>query len=227
MEKTFTKIYQKEIWGKERGSGAGSSVAYNKRYIAFLEDIINHPDNQIHHILDLGCGDWQFSQTLNFTGKYYLGVDCVKSVIDHHNSHFQVQNEENGLETRIQFLHQDFSQLNNVNNLINDPPEVWDLVILKDVLQHWSDQQITVWLDNFLKNTNFRFILITNGWKQTDVPRNVVNRYHYSKLNAEKYPLNKYHPEILFYYRYKQVSLIKAGNTPDLVTTHALENKEK
>lgn len=52
--KTFTKIYQRQILGKERGSGAGSSIPYNKRDVEFLEAIIHRRGNNIETILDLG-----------------------------------------------------------------------------------------------------------------------------------------------------------------------------
>ena len=48
--------------------------------------------------------------------------------------------------------------------------------------------------------------------------RSVDNRYCYSKLDASKYPLNKYNPEILFNYRYKQVSLIKKNECGELIS---------
>ena len=37
---------------------------------------------KIKSVCDIGCGDWQFSQYIDFKGFKYTGIDCVKSVID-------------------------------------------------------------------------------------------------------------------------------------------------
>ena len=40
MKKEFTHIYDKELWGKGKGSGPGSSLLVNKKYISFLESFL-------------------------------------------------------------------------------------------------------------------------------------------------------------------------------------------
>ena len=42
----------------------------------------------INKVLDLGCGDWQFSQFVNWKDKEYIGIDCVDSVIANNNKQF-------------------------------------------------------------------------------------------------------------------------------------------
>ena len=37
FKEKFTHIYDKELWGKGRGSGTGSSLFANKNYIPFAE----------------------------------------------------------------------------------------------------------------------------------------------------------------------------------------------
>ena len=97
MEKQFTNIYNKNIWGN--GSGKGSSPDYNKKYIEFLESFIK--EKNIQSIYDLGCGDWQFSQFVDWNGATYIGADCVKSVIQKN------QNDYSDLDGRINFIHMD------------------------------------------------------------------------------------------------------------------------
>lgn len=190
MERTFTRIYDKNIWGG--GSGKGSGVLYNKKYIRFLEDMIHNPENKIKTVLDLGCGDWTFSRTVDWKNIEYHGVDCVKSVVSN-NKQFEAPN--------IKFTHQDFT--------IEPITGKYDLIILKDVLQHWSNENIITFMDSLIKQGDYRFILIINGWMNAPENRSIDNRYCYSKLDVNKYPLNKYHPEVLFNYQYKQVSLIR------------------
>ena len=64
MEDRFTKIYDKNRWGG--GSGSGSKMSRNqKKYIDMLLEIMDN--NNVKSICDLGCGDWSFSQYINWT----------------------------------------------------------------------------------------------------------------------------------------------------------------
>jgi len=189
----FTNIYDKNIWGD--GSGKGSSIEYNKKYIEYLEKIIK--EKNINSILDLGCGDWNFSKIINYDNINYLGIDCVDKVIK--------SNIENYKKNNINFICDDIYNLDNFfKNEI-------DLVIIKDVLQHLSDEEIELFLNKLLEK-NFKYLLITNAFSKKKIDRNVNTRYRYSKLNVNHYPLNNYfnNENIIdkFNYRYKQVVFI-------------------
>ena len=188
MTEIFTHVYEKNIWGN--GSGAGSSIKYNKKYIAFLEDFL--VKKQIKSVLDIGCGDWQFSQAVRWGEAHYTGVDCVASVIDHNKRNFP---------TKDFHCYDSYKWVNSIHNH-------YDLVILKDVLQHWSNENIITFLDA-LVDCDYKYILIVNSYKECKGEnRSVKNRYRYDKLDCNCYPLNKYSPEYLFTYQHKQVSLI-------------------
>jgi len=73
----FDKIYENSYWGN--GSGGGSSPEATQPYKVFLEDFIRQ--YKIQSIVDLGCGDWQFSKFLDFGGAKYIGIDASKHVI--------------------------------------------------------------------------------------------------------------------------------------------------
>tara|TARA_Y100000389_G_C17460872_1_gene521593 strand:+ start:2899 stop:3480 length:582 start_codon:yes stop_codon:yes gene_type:complete len=192
MEKQFTNIYNKNIWGN--GSGKGSSPDYNKKYIEFLESFIK--EKNIQSIYDLGCGDWQFSQFVDWNGATYIGADCVKSVIQKN------QNDYSDLDGRINFIHMDIS------NSVHEIKPNQDLIILKDILQHWSNIDIIKFMD-ILVNQGHKYILLINGYKEAKgSDRTIENRYRYAKIDCRLEPLCKYKPEILFTYRFKQVALI-------------------
>ena len=192
MEKQFTNIYNKNIWGN--GSGKGSTPDYNKKYMEFLEQFIK--ENNIQTIWDLGCGDWQFSQFLDWNGAKYTGVDCVKQVIETN------QNEYSDIDGNINFLHMDIS------NCVDKIPINQDLIILKDILQHWPNESITQFMDKLVEQGH-KNILLINGYKDAKgIDRSINNRYKYAKIDCRLEPLNKYNPEILFHYRFKQVALI-------------------
>ncbi len=191
MEVTFTKIYKSKL-----GDSPGSSVKYNRRYIDFIEDFIYH--NSIFSILDAGCGDWTFSRTVDWGIARYMGIDCVREVINNNHEYST---------PFIEFEHIDFYHNREVFN------RKFDLIILKDVLQHWETNQIEDFLDDIVKRGNFKFILLVNSYQQSQLhDRNINNRYKYDKLDASLTPLRKYNPKILFYYQYKQISLIENGS---------------
>ena len=98
--------------------------------------------NGIGSVLDLGCGDWQFSRFVDWGEVHYLGLDLVASVIE--------KNRRKYGNAGIQFerFSGDFADL-----------PAADLLIAKDVLQHWSNASIKDFLP-FLKN--YPYALITN-----------------------------------------------------------------
>ena len=137
----FDKIYENSYWGK--GSGGGSSPEATQPYKVFLEDFIRQHD--IKSIVDLGCGDWQFSQFLDFGSATYIGVDASKRVI--------TANQQSFSRSGVAFI-----------NLPEDCSELpcADLLICKDVLMHLSTKEVQ---DILSILPNYKYALITN-----DVP---------------------------------------------------------
>jgi SAM-dependent methyltransferase len=138
MRDRFEKIYETDAWNG--GSGPGSFPVHTKGYRRFLEGFIRR--HRVRSIVDLGCGDWQFSQLVSWNGARYQGFDIVPKVVD--------RNAETFSSDRITFhlFDGDFSRLPTA-----------DLLIAKDVLQHWSDASIRAFLP-FL--SRYRFALLTN-----------------------------------------------------------------
>ncbi|NGX37448.1 MAG: Trans-aconitate 2-methyltransferase [Chlamydiae bacterium] len=143
-ETTFTDIYEKRVWGQnaqgEGTSGYGSSVQIAAPYMKFLQDFVKK--HNIQSIVDVGCGDWEFSQYLDWNGAHYTGIDVVKSVIEKDLQKFASPTVT-------------FHQADVVNKDL--PPA--DLLICKDVLQHLTNDQIMQFAKQFSK---FKHCLITN-----------------------------------------------------------------
>lgn len=144
ITQAFTHIYEIGGWGRDTQgnaiSGGGSLVQNAKKYMTFLQNFLKK--NNIKSVIDVGCGDWSFSQYIDWTGIDYVGYDVVKSVIDTNNKKFSNKN--------CIFLLGDATQL--------DLPQA-DLLICKDVLQHLSNEDVSL----FLKQLNkFKYCLITN-----------------------------------------------------------------
>src|SRR5689334_20558292 len=75
----FTGIYGRGTWGTNDAgvgtSGAGSTLQATAVYRAFLQQFLK--DHAIRSVVDAGCGDWEFSQAIDWTGIDYRGFDIV------------------------------------------------------------------------------------------------------------------------------------------------------
>lgn len=177
-EETFTYIYDNEMWGvNEDGSpssGWGSWVEYARPYMEFLVEFMNA--NQVHSVVDVGCGDWAFSRYIHWGGINYIGIDVVKSVIERNQELFTAPN--------IKFVHGDILNMDL-------PPG--DLLVCKEVLQHLTNQDISHFLTKIKK---YKHCLITNdislgkgngvGKRNKDIPHRGPNR----PLDLSKPPFN-------------------------------------
>jgi hypothetical protein len=109
MEKTFTYIYENNIWGSNNNneysgsSGDGSSIEYNKvTWNKFLKNFINI--NNINSVIDLGCGDFINGHLIyDELDILYTGYDVYEKLIN-----FHVKNNQNSKYNfkKLDFLEQ-------------------------------------------------------------------------------------------------------------------------
>ena len=200
MIEEFNYIYENKIWGDDfnkyynGSSGGGSEVDYNlHEYIPFTQTFIE--TNDIKIVCDLGCGSgkliYNIFDILNI--KYY-GYDCYSKVILYNKIKYN--------EPKYNFIYLDF--FSNYNDIIES-----DLIILKDVLQHWKTTQIIYFLDKIIELKKAKYILICNCYVNQKCDRYVDSD---GALCAEFFPLKKYTPKILLRYNTKEVSLITVDN---------------
>ncbi|PID43694.1 MAG: glycosyl transferase [Proteobacteria bacterium] len=138
MRDRFEEIYKTNEWG--HGSGEGSLPVHTRGYVRFIEKFLN--TYNIRSVLDLGCGDWQFSRFIDWKSVSYTGYDVVEPVISFNREYFA--NE------KTRFVHYS----GNPKEL---PPA--DLLIAKDVMQHWSNETIEAFLPVL---GQYKFALLTN-----------------------------------------------------------------
>jgi SAM-dependent methyltransferase len=143
LQEAFGRIYVESQWGK--GSGPGSSPSNTIEYRAFVSRFIEA--NAIRSVTDLGCGDWQFSYLVDWSGLDYLGIDAVPAVVERNQKRFGQPN--------IQF---------KVSNSPKDLPG-GDLLLSKEVLQHLPNALITAYLEEI--RSKYRFALLTNATRPT------------------------------------------------------------
>jgi hypothetical protein len=197
-EQVFTNIYETEIWGSNNSaeyggsSGDGSSVDCNKHsYVPLLRRIIT--DNNIRNIVDLGCGDFRCGKLIyDDLDVSYTGYDAYKKIIEY--------NRKQCVPPKYSFVHLDF--YNNKENIING-----DMCILKDVIQHWSLDNIYSFLDYLVYNKKFKYILICNCCNQTQDNTDIANG-DFRPLSCDYLPLKKYNPLKIYNYYSKEVCII-------------------
>jgi len=185
MINSFDDIYKKNIW-TTGSSGSGSN--YTKRQYKLIQEINDFiKSNNIITVADYGCGDFNIMQHLDFKNIKYTGIDTVQKVITE-NKQYEDDN--------IKFIKTE------------ETPKGFDLVIVKDVLQHHQDEDVIKYLNELINNN--KYVYCINGYKFMRDPdknnldvRNINNRYRYHPLHSIKGPLlqfNKYEKSKYTYY---------------------------
>ena len=202
MEQIFTEIYERKIWGDNNNSqyngssGDGSSIEINNNtYIPFLKKFIK--DKEIKSVVDLGCGDFRCGSLIyDCLDVSYNGYDAYKKIIEYNLKTYS--------PSKYYFEQLDFC--NKKENIINA-----DLCILKDVIQHWSVDNIYNFLDYITENKKFKYILICNCCNQLSDNTNILNG-DWRPLSCDFLPLKKYNPKKIYKYATKEVSVIELNS---------------
>ena len=130
-QEIFSEIYHNGLWGKSADSkqryysGAGShdiniTTVYFDNVCAFLKTLPNKPN-----VVDLGCGDFSVGAQIRQYCNNYVACDIVPQLIEHN-------------KIKYNDLNVDFRTL----NLITDELPKADIVFIRQVLQHLSNDQI-------------------------------------------------------------------------------------
>jgi SAM-dependent methyltransferase len=123
MHDAFARAYKDGRW--HHGSGSGSSPANTAAYRVFLAAYLR--DHEIRTVLDIGCGDWRFSQLINWHVVRYTGIDVVPDLVDANTARF-------GRPGWIDFACADA--------LAGWTLPAAELILCKDLLQHWPDAAV-------------------------------------------------------------------------------------
>lgn len=138
------QIYEQHLWGGKEydfysGIGSHDPKTINP-YLDVVIDFLKSKNNQLT-VCDLGCGDFNIGKHLIPFTKNYIGVDIVESLIERNRTQFIAKN------LTFQCLDIAKDELPNA-----------DCVILRQVLQHLSNQEIQQ-IVNKLKN--YKYIILT------------------------------------------------------------------
>lgn len=138
----FGEIYRNNLWGGQSGeffSGEGTHHIANDAYVDFIADFASQ--HGLRRIIDIGCGDFKIGRQLAAPGISYHGIDVVAELIERNNRLFGASNIT-------------FSCLDATRDELPDG----DLVLVREVLQHLSNDEIAV---IFAKLATYPFALIT------------------------------------------------------------------
>jgi SAM-dependent methyltransferase len=149
----FEEVYASHAWGGNSRSGPGSDPTNTAKYVRFVNNWLErHPD--CVSIVELGCGAWATTRLIKLSSQHtYLGLDIVPALISANREKYQFDN--------VKFECYDF--------LSQFPPN-GDLLLIKDVLQHLSNDNVQQFLKRILPGS--RYAIITNdiySMKRVDV----------------------------------------------------------
>lgn len=145
-EQIFSNVYKKKYWGETDDShffsGEGTYVSHIDSYNEILVETIKK--HHIKSVCEIGCGDFEVSKKLlNAVDINYVGVDVVPELINHLSQTY-------GNES-TKFVCIDAAKENC------ELPK-FDLCIIRQVLQHLSNKDISRVLQNV---SDFPFLIIT------------------------------------------------------------------
>jgi|TARA_R100001460_G_scaffold25366_1_gene50952 SAM-dependent methyltransferase len=148
LDKIFKSIYVEKKWGYKDNdvfySGMGSH--YKDLVNPYINSIKNFTENfkEKLNVIDIGCGDFNVGKQLLPYFNNYTAVDVVDSLIKYNKNKFK------NLNVNFQTL-----------NITNQTIPFTDVIILKQVLQHLSNQDIF----NILKNIYLKskYIILTES----------------------------------------------------------------
>jgi SAM-dependent methyltransferase len=171
-------------------SGSGSLVSSTITYRHVIESFIRL--NDVHSVLDLGCGDWQFSKLIpwDYYDISYLGLDISPSIIEKNTATF-------GTERRK------FKVIGRSSEIFD--LGTFDLVICKDCLQHVPNGIVNEYLDVFVAVG--RHSLITNDAFTSDAINEDINSGDlYRPIDIRKPPFSRNSSIIAEYVNFKRGS---------------------
>ncbi len=144
----FRRIYATDHW--KGGSGEGSVPDATAEYRGIVERLIR--ERSIRSVVDVGCGDWQFSRLVDWGDVRYTGFDIVPELVA-------------GLTQALGTRRRRFVVADA--RFVRLPRA--DLLLCKDVLQHWPNVSIADFLGRNLRR--FQYALLTNDvWSVHEHP---------------------------------------------------------
>lgn len=150
----FGYVYKKGNWGP--GSGYGSDKIKTEKYRKYLQTLFDN--KELKSFVDLGCGDFQIMKHMKVPlNKTYTGIDVAPEVLDKVEKLYGGSKNPNYKFVLIE----DLTSLKLGSEVLQA-----DVVIIKHVLQMWSNERIQYFIDNIMPN--FKYAFMTNHYDGAD-----------------------------------------------------------
>ena len=155
-KKVMEQIYDQNLWGGNNNEFYSGSGSHNPNIIKpYLEVIISFLNSFQYPItvLDLGCGDFNVARQLLTFSKKYIAVDIAENLVNFNKEKFKQDN--------LEFYCLDISKALLPNA---------DVVILRQVLQHISNEEIQSVLN---KLKEYKYVILTEHLPNQDFVPNI------------------------------------------------------
>lgn len=162
MENVFEEIYQTNRWRKGDGSGRGSIPSYAERWLAYVTKLMERSTS----VDDFGCGSYTLYENFQWSIPYN-GYDISQTAIDRAVGRCQQT---------------DLCQFTKISHYSDLPGG--DLLLVKEVLQHWTHEFRVEFLEWALDN--YKTVVI-NGAPHCTIPPEFEDRLD----SKEIYPYPK------------------------------------
>ena len=192
----FRFIYENGVWGNngdkhyKGSSGDGSKIENAIHYVCFIRGWLL--GSRTTSVVDAGCGDLRhFYPLYSNTEIDYTGYDIYPEVIKAHTLEPQYKNDLWHFETKNCYMER-------------DTMKSADVLILKDVLQHWTDEEVIDFMDWATTCGKYKELLITNSpgdihnsldtpgrWRGLDENHTLLKPYNLKKVFQYSYPAFK------------------------------------
>jgi len=176
VEEVFTDIYVNRRWDEpnksnESVSGNGSTLDYTKNLRQELPKLFD--TFAIRTVFDAPCGDlnWMSRVLASHPDIDYTGGDIVQPLIDKLNKTYANNNN-------VKFVKID---------IINDSLPLADLMICRDCLFHFSEENIKLFLKNFVASDIAALLTTTDLLPE---PNRDIDTGNYRHLNLLEEPYN-------------------------------------
>lgn len=197
----FKFIYENNIWGNNEdknykgSSGPGSQLKDALPYVCFLRGWLK--GKEIKSVVDVGCGDLRhFYPLYHETDIDYTGFDIYEDIIEAHHKVPQYNNPK--WKFHIMNCYAQRAEL-----------PCADMLILKDVLQHWTDEEVKIFLDFATRTEKYKHILIVNCVGNPEGTLDTPGRWR--GLDEKHFLLKPYNLFPIFTYNTKRCLLWSAA----------------
>jgi hypothetical protein len=169
MEHVFAGIYRRRLWGDgESVSGLGSGLERTKDIRADLVTLTRTLG--VRSMLDAGCGDFHWMQASSLDLDVYVAVDVVRDLVDWCARHYAAP----------------WRRFEHLDLTIDPLPRV-DLILCRDVLPHFSFEDIDRAVANFRRSGSTW--LLTNSFINRESNEDIPTG-SWRPLNLEQPPFS-------------------------------------